>query len=390
MPAGAVSSQVQVDIRRRTWPVTLTFSAYDQNLGRYATATVAEELVGPLRIMFREADGDVEYTCFMGSEQCSTSWLTEGESYRATVEDIDGHVFGRSPLYTVGPDDPEPPTSYDADLGDLSQMLAPLGVSGVCDAVLTMPGTHVAQSSVTDQWLACDAARTSGKSLLATLAAIGAVAGSSQVIWLLYHRGLDAQTDTPTQYPNNPVPDPVRVPPVLPVGSAVATLAEDLLERNSALTQKQADTLARTCLWLVARAALNAAQKCGSLPIFASGSDVPEATQHDLEGLTQTPSWIALNYEGPNKPGAGWQTNLCNPPPDTLTQQCDEYPFFATLQGGPNASPAPDLKAISKADNQLQGSRYGNFVVACGLANAEPFLAIPIHPQANIPTLRVC
>lgn len=70
------------------------------------------------------------------------------------------------------------------------------------------------------------------------------------------------------------------------------------------------------CLWLASAAAINGAQKCGALPIFASGSDVPQATQHDLEALASPngPEWVFLNYEGPDKPGSGWQRNLCDPP----------------------------------------------------------------------------
>jgi hypothetical protein len=139
-------------------------------------------------------------------------------------------------------------------------------------------------------------------------------------------------------------------------------------------------------------------QQCLDQAIFASGSDVAEATQHDIEALAVNPGWVKLNYElGSTKPGAGWQS--C---PDKLPgQECDEYPFFATEQGGPLARPVPHRKAIDADDNGLQGVRYSSFRSTCSLqtgtpqvggnsVGGTPFLGIPIPPSTGIPTWYGC
>ena len=218
-------------------------------------------------------------------------------------------LYGRTPLYTIGPDDPEALTGSDIDLGELAEMLRPVGATGICDWLLAHNelGTHVAEASVSDQYLACDAAVAAGKAVLGTLMAIAAAEHSDDVLWFLYHQGLEEQTETPPQDPDYPVPDPVRVPPVLPGTFDVYDLTDALLERSHVLTSSEAISIARTCLWLVSRAHLNGKHRCRTLPIFASGADVPEATQHDLEALASQggAQWVQLNYEGPNKPGDG-------------------------------------------------------------------------------------
>jgi hypothetical protein len=143
---------------------------------------------------------------------------------------------------------------------------------------------------------------------------------------------------------------------------------------------------------------------CQTLPIFVSGNDVRAATDHDLaalgaisdpnnQGQAVNPAWVELNYrpasDNPSSPS--WKNSVapCNtttPPGDN----CDEYPFFASLQGGGQASPLPNLKYIDGAQNQLQGSRYSAFLSACAVAPGAPFLVIPLPAGVAVNTLSIC
>jgi len=76
-----------------------------------------------------------------------------------------------------------------------------------------------------------------------------------------------------------------------------------------------------------------------------------------------------------------------------IGQQCDEYPFYATQQGGPGQTPPTSLEFINAGDNEEQGSRYGAFVVSCKMAERSStnyaFFAIPLPPSLEIPTTRL-
>jgi hypothetical protein len=124
-------------------------------------------------------------------------------------------------------------------------------------------------------------------------------------------------------------------------------------------------------------------------PIFASGSDVPEATKHDIEALGSYPGWVHLTYEPrEGKPGEGWQTGRCGVLASNM--HCDEYPFFATEQGGPSAQPLPDLRAIERTQNLSQGDMYSGFVQSGVLHLGSPFLGVPVPPAAEVPTWYAC
>jgi hypothetical protein len=70
---------------------------------------------------------------------------------------------------------------------------------------------------------------------------------------------------------------------------------------------------------------------------------------------------------------------------------CDEYPFWATMQGGPFAVKQPHLDLIPFLDSRDQGLRYGNFVTICHMNTGDGFLGIPLAPELGIPTqTRIC
>ncbi len=185
-----------------------------------------------------------------------------------------------------------------------------------------------------------------------------------------------------------------------PEAAEATKLAEALQTKNSGaeLTSKDAKAIASRCLQDTALGGVEAS-KCESLPIFLSGSDVSSATEHDLRALGVHPTWVRLNYESAaakeEKESREWYKGLgsCSgtaPAGDS----CDEYPFFASQQGGGKAEIFPSLEWINKEDNSKQGGKYGNFVTSCGMAARSStdyaFLAIPLDPALEIPTSRLC
>jgi hypothetical protein len=88
-----------------------------------------------------------------------------------------------------------------------------------------------------------------------------------------------------------------------------------------------------------------------------------------------------------------------------IEPQCDEFPFFATEQGGPHGGGTASLKIIPKKDNKQQGDLYGfdnpiNFIRVCKmgsvgdtasdgrvLAEGDRFIALPIPDIKAINTI---
>jgi hypothetical protein len=144
-----------------------------------------------------------------------------------------------------------------------------------------------------------------------------------------------------------------------------------------------ARALARQCVALGA-----SDDECETLPIFSPGSDIPAATSNDLQGLAKNPDWVKLNYaDDADRAPDRWYQNTypCtrgsynNDPANP--EDCDEFPYFSTLQGGPGAQIAP----IPSGDNRKEGSYLGVFYSPTGCnvptstyANASRvFLVLP-------------
>jgi hypothetical protein len=144
---------------------------------------------------------------------------------------------------------------------------------------------------------------------------------------------------------------------------------------------------------MTAPVGLNARRECSGQPIFVSGNDVPAATDHDIEALSYWPAWVALNYR-PAADTPGSRTWYLSEPECASAQEglaCDEYPLWATMQGGPYAVKRPHLKMINAADNTRQGGLYGNFVVNCHMKTGDAYLGVPLAPELGILTqTRVC
>jgi hypothetical protein len=349
-----------------------------------ATATTNRN-VGPTPYWIRIKDGNTIVDSCGGGTEC-TKEVEGGPTYTAAVEDSEGHSFGSNTIDSLG--------------GPGLAALFP-SASEVCDAVLLFPyGTHLAGSEVNDQYLACETAVRSGATVLAVIAAVEATAHGEQAIWWLLHEGTIKQSGFELPAPSEL--DPYPVPPTLPAVWPVEEVAAGLIANNptAELTEEEASDIAIRCLWDAALADLDGVSECETLPIFLSGSDVPSATEHDLKALSSYPGWVKLNYEsGAAKEEKGekrnWYESLggCAGAPPT-EQQCDEYPFFATQQGGPSKTPLANLEYVNGEENEAQGGKYGNFVSACKMAErgstGYAFLAVPLPPSLKIPTTRLC
>jgi hypothetical protein len=344
-------------------------------------------------------NGSVATSCNVYYWNCYTS-VTAGHVYDAIIRDRAGNVFGRSPSYratsgTTGFEE----TEEGLDLVRLALLYGT--TSEICDELLTYPyGTHT-RSSVNDQWYACETAVAARMTKEEVLRAVS-LAGTGVLMWLMYDHLL------PTLNPAFEEPDfefPVTFPQPWPIDDIADRYM--IQARGTIITQDDAIIATGACLWWAARASLSRSA-CDRTPIFFTGADVNKATTHDARQIFAHPEWVKLNYEyGRGKEAVqdrDWYKRLrpCTEDPPEVGDQCDEYPFWASEQGGPFARPlTPHLQWVNGIDNVRQGLRYGNFIVGCGLrsgtsypdANATggtAFLVIPLMPALHVPTFYVC
>ncbi len=307
------------------------------------------------------------------------------------------------------------------DLDVLAAQLAALAPSEVDAIVTEAPGTHLAGSSVTDQNLAYEGARNSGKSTRAALAAAAAGAGTGGGFFL-YVRTHASPAAAPPAAPAGPLPPPAAPSPDPYPSTAQPTYEDDLtaslLARNPNVSVQAARIAARQCI-ATAQAAIgagtlpgmvNGQYPCDGTNVYLPGSDFPNTTQHDYEALfgsAQTSgnlSWAQLHYVSrADKRASGLDPGWARSQPacagetgGATGKDCDEYPFYASAESGPGAS----LRPMQKAENSGAGSRYGGFVVSCRLvsggqvqasqATGTPFLVVPMNFPGAPPTLHFC
>ena len=273
----------------------------------------------------------------------------------------------------------------------------------VCASTAVVPGPR-STSSLPDHTTAClAAANTSGASMLSIIRALYSTASGRAALatltrhFITVNAGITTVTTPDWVNTSNPELQTPTPPPayggLLGAEWRTSGLISALKLRNAGLTEEQATVAANECLKLVAAAALGTDpySECKDKPIFFSGRDVPEATDHDIEALATNPAWVALNYENRTR------TNWYRSDPRCISLEtgtdCDEYPFNATAQGGEYAAPPVSLKQIDSAQNQNQGSYYSAFLTACKVRErpAMDFLAVPVPESlVEVPTFRVC
>lgn len=186
------------------------------------------------------------------------------------------------------------------------------------------------------------------------------------------------------------------------VPGSVEQVAEALQLQNTEakLTIEQAEAISKSCLEDTENAGDSGINDCETLPIFVSGNNVSSATEHDLKAISPTsgyPKWVKLNYESSaaketKEEKREWYKGLGGCASEKEAgESCDEYPFYATEQGGPGDTPMPSLEWINATDNSKQGSYYGGFVTSCKMAERVSteyeFLAIP---NLSVPTMSLC
>lgn len=408
-PSGAMGTSNIIYVTRAPWSVTLAPDPQG-----VLTATTNQAVSGgPYLTQIYDT------TTNSRIKSCSTGTVCQASSWNQQHEYV---------AYVGSNSTTAPPAVYAAvssgwgeveglSIDALTLALAAYPLSQICEELTFAQGTHTLNSSVNDQALMCNGAVVAGKPLpqfLADLAAAGL--GGASVWWVLHNlTGSDGAVVAPDVAPEpdtSPNPNPMPAPPILGPAWPWEDLSTQIQLQNAFLTEDEADTVTQACTWYVAAAEQRPDQDCVDRPIFASGrTDVFDATQHDEDALVfDWPLWVFQNYElGSAKSNQGWATGKC--PGKLDTQDCDEFPFLATEQGGPLANPYPNLAGVDSTQNQLQGFLYGrnspvnggpSFRVKCNLQTGTPggpgenstggtaFLLVPLPAEAEIPTLRIC
>lgn len=306
------------------------------------------------------------------------------------------------------------------DLDVLAASLTSLEPDAVEALVAAAPGTHIAESSLTDQQIAYEGARQTGQSIREALAAAAASAGTAGG-WLLY---LWTQTHTLAPPPEPPVTSqPVpATPSTSPYPTTQEPTYEDnltaaLLVRNPNVSEQQARMAARECISMVQYAigggalpaSVNGKYPCDAFNLYLPGSEYPSTTDHDYQAIfgnntTGNSSRIGLHYVSQaDKVASGLDRSWARLQPEcaglvggTTGNACDEYPFFASAESGPGAS----LQPLSTSENRGAGGRYGVFVSACQLVSGgpsgptqttgTPFLVLPMNFAAAPRTMHFC
>ena len=278
-----------------------------------------------------------------------------------------------------------------------------VALSEVCAATATIPGPR-STSSLPNHTVACMAAANApGATALSIMRALFSTAAGRAAVatiardFVSINGGVKTVATPPWVNTTDPVSQTPTPPPAHDdeLGSEwrVEGVVSSVKLRNSGLTTEQATIAVNECFKRVAAARIGTDpyRECTSKPIFLSGRDVAEATDHDIEALSINPAWAALNYE--TRVRTKWYDNDQRCTGKAVSQQCDEYPFNATAQGGQFATPPVSLKPINGRQNEAQGSYYSAFLTACNV-RARPeqdFPAIPVPPSpAEVPTFRVC
>jgi hypothetical protein len=189
--------------------------------------------------------------------------------------------------------------------------------------------------------------------------------------------------------------------------------------------------MARECLRVSYRAQRLGDEHCKQMPLFVTGTHSPTlielsaVSDHDLDAIDPTrttaipephPSWVFLNWEDV-RDGSAKRTlqrrdwYFATPPCasgtyDTSVDDCDEYPFFGTEQGGQFGRPwRPSLRPLSFSQNRSQGSSFRNFGDACAMktgsvsatatsngAGGDAFIhvVIPKESAVDVPSMPIC
>lgn len=399
------------------------------------TASSMRNLVTAME-SYADFDGNGLYTNITASALADWGWQPgsstavqiviegDGEAWWAVGQDV--HSGAREYTYTsaeaiggvspgsVGVSTPQPPVAasvagvairdvgQQVDIEALAQALVKGGVltKDVCDASVFVPGSHQVESTVTDETLACDAAASAAGATMRTVLAAMLKAGGQAVVAMIALEFVGdgsqpASTPTWVGTPQGPT-TPRPLPPTIPNEVWKVVKASERMKAENQIDAQTAVIATRLCLENVAKAMSGADpyQECSTKPVFLSGqADVKEATDHDIEALVGNPAWVQLNYrsraDNPSTPKWKDSDPICKA--KTSVQDCDEFPGYATLQGGGLAVPRPSLKAVNSDQNSAQGTKYYQFVTTCHATDGRAFLWVPVPEGLDtVPTLAIC
>jgi hypothetical protein len=164
------------------------------------------------------------------------------------------------------------------------------------------------------------------------------------------------------------------------------------------LTDDQKKQIAEECLQLVYRAGSLStpwSDPCSQGGIFAPGSDNPQPTAVDWDGIARGEmtgdnqphwNWVLLNRKTAPTLSSTWKNSKPNCIGSTTAQPCDEYPFYSSSQAGPPAA----LQKVDGGQNSSEGGLLSAFYTRCGIQDGTPFLVLPMVSASAPPTFSVC
>jgi hypothetical protein len=149
----------------------------------------------------------------------------------------------------------------------------------------------------------------------------------------------------------------------------IALIAQRILQAATVrLPASDVDKAARQCR-AEEVAAGDTTQPCLSIPIFFPGYDAGQAATHDAKVIAAVPAWFQLTYMNPKAKETGdnriprdWYDrerykSECPDKPSDRDKQCDEYPFFSTVEAGPAAAAITPLvlEEVPAGQNRAEG-----------------------------------
>jgi len=284
-------------------------------------------------------------------------------------------------------------------------------------------GPHAQGSSLNDYQLECESGVQAGLSMAQIFANLVATFGADRIgAWLAQHN----EAQNPARPTSETAPEALEWPGYSGLDGAVdedenrsggaPPRLDGIFERSlvgqrlhngrvenygfdtAQPASRQALEVMRQCVALAHRpGALFSEDDCASKPIFSPGSDVLEATRHDADAQLINPSWGKLHYQSraskalTGVPNTWYNQYVCDGT-GGVDKQCDEFPFYASLEGGPGTS----LRYIDAEDNAREGRFYSYFLRACGLPSGDvasddsEFLVVPIPLHGGPKTSAWC
>lgn len=269
--------------------------------------------------------------------------------------------------------------------------------NALCDELVFLPGSHELRGSATDEAMMCNTMVAEGKGvseIFRMLVQMGA-AGTLEALAVDILDGNEQ-----VRIPDHSIPWTERIPQQF--NSDIWHMAGKRFATQN-YEAAAAEVVERECVTDILRgiismnSARSAKRICSTSAIFISGGDKPEeASEHDLEAMKTNPTWVHLNYLQPEDRGnRHWYSSepecTTNVVADT---DCDEFPFFSTLQGEGKAVPRPSLKRISSSSNRSQGAFLSHYYQRCQFSAGHDFYFIPIPKNVSkslvVPTGGVC